>query len=79
MSEVDEESDIGLGKRVFWFVSGSLFSLDEARTDSLHTDVMFLRNEQNTLVGEFIHKVLLDTLETVVIAWDTNFICKRAC
>ena len=58
------------------FVPCSLLSLNEAGADSLDTDVVLLGNEQDTLVSQFIHKVLLDTFETVIIAGDSDFICK---
>ena len=77
-TKIDKESDIILCKRLFGFVSSSLLSLDEAGADSLDDDIVFLGNEQDALVCQIIHEVLLNTLETLIIAWDSDFVRERA-
>ena len=73
-SKIDEESDIRFGGGMFGFVLCSLLSLDEAGTYRLDTDGVLMGNEQDTLVSQFIHEVLLDTLEAMVVARDPNFV-----
>ena len=75
-TKVDEKSDIIFCQSLLGFISCSLLSLDERRTDGLDCDVVVLGDEEDALVREVVHQLLLEPLEVMFIAGDSDFTCR---